>query len=47
VVVSKFADIDLHPGVVPNHEMGLIFEDLIRPFNEASNETAGRSVQST
>ena len=41
LVISKFAEIDLHPSVVPNHEMGLIFEDLIRRFNEASNETAG------
>jgi type I restriction enzyme M protein len=41
LVIGKFADIDLHPDVVPNHEMGLIFEDLIRRFNEASNETAG------
>ncbi len=41
LVVSKFAEMDLHPSVVPNHEMGLIFEDLIRRFNEASNETAG------
>jgi type I restriction enzyme M protein len=40
-VIKKFAEIDLHPTVVPNHEMGLIFEDLIRRFNEASNETAG------
>jgi len=31
----KFADIDLHPDAVSNHEMGLIFEDLIRRFNEA------------
>jgi type I restriction enzyme M protein len=36
-----FGDIDLHPVAVPNHDMGLIFEDLIRRFNEASNETAG------
>jgi type I restriction enzyme M protein len=41
LVVQKFAEIDLHPDKVPNHEMGLIFEDLIRRFNEASNETAG------
>jgi type I restriction enzyme M protein len=41
LVVSRFAEIDLHPSVVSNHEMGLIFEDLIRRFNEASNETAG------
>jgi len=41
LVIGKFADIDLHPDAAPNHEMGLIFEDLIRRFNEASNETAG------
>jgi type I restriction enzyme M protein len=41
LVVSKFAEMDLHPSAVSNHEMGLIFEDLIRRFNEASNETAG------
>ena len=41
LVVSKFADIDLHPGAVPNTEMGYIFEELIRKFSEAANETAG------
>jgi type I restriction enzyme M protein len=40
-IVKKFAEVDLHPETVPNHEMGLIFEDLIRRFNEAANETAG------
>ena len=41
LVVSKFADIDLHPNKVPNEQMGLIFENLIRRFNELANETAG------
>jgi type I restriction enzyme M protein len=41
LVVSKFADVDLHPSNVPNPQMGLIFEDLIRRFNELANETAG------
>ena len=41
LVVSKFCDIDLHPDVVDNIQMGLLFEDLIRRFNEAANETAG------
>ena len=42
LVISKFADdIDLHPDVVTNMEMGYIFEELIRRFNEASNEEAG------
>lgn len=40
-VVSKFAEIDLHPDYVDNITMGLVFEDLIRRFNEAANETAG------
>lgn len=41
LVVSKFADVDLHPDQVPNEQMGLIFENLIRRFNELANETAG------
>lgn len=41
LVVSKFCDVNLHPDVVPNEEMGLIFENLIRRFNELANETAG------
>ncbi|MCC5865205.1 MAG: SAM-dependent DNA methyltransferase [Wenzhouxiangella sp.] len=40
-VVSQFAEIDLHPSKVDNITMGLVFEDLIRRFNEAANETAG------
>lgn len=41
LVVGKFADVDLHPTSVPNEQMGLIFENLIRRFNELANETAG------
>jgi type I restriction enzyme M protein len=41
LVVSKFCDVDLHPSTVPNDQMGLIFENLIRRFNELANETAG------
>jgi len=41
VVANKFANIDLSPSTVPNYEMGLIFEELIRRFAESSNETAG------
>ena len=40
-VVSQFSEIDLHPRHVDNITMGLVFEDLIRRFNEAANETAG------
>ncbi len=32
---------DLHPEAVSNHEMGIVFEELIRKFAESSNETAG------
>ncbi|MCO5110483.1 MAG: type I restriction-modification system subunit M [Burkholderiaceae bacterium] len=40
-VAEKFAQIDLHPEVVSNMQMGLVFEELIRKFAEISNETAG------
>ncbi len=40
-VVAQFAEIDLHPKHIDNITMGLVFEDLIRRFNEAANETAG------
>jgi len=41
LVVKEFCKIDLHPDKVSNIEMGYIFEELIRRFNEASNEEAG------
>ena len=40
-VIARFADIDLHPNVLSNIEMGYVFEELIRKFSEDSNETAG------
>lgn len=41
IVVGKFKDIDLSPKAISNHDMGLVFEELIRRFAESSNETAG------
>ena len=41
LVLQKFVNVDLHPDTVDNHMMGSIFEELIRKFAEASNETAG------
>jgi type I restriction enzyme M protein len=41
MLVDKFTEIDLHPDLVSNHEMGYIFEELLRRFSEMSNETAG------
>ncbi len=40
-IVEKFGNVDLHPDKISNHQMGLVFEELIRRFAEASNETAG------
>lgn len=41
LVMERFKNIDLHPDKVSNHEMGLIFEELIRRFNEALDENPG------
>ena len=40
-VVQKVRTADLSPKAISNHEMGLVFEELIRRFAEGSNETAG------
>jgi type I restriction enzyme M protein len=41
LVMSRFAEVDLHPDKVSNLEMGYLYEELIRKFSELSNETAG------
>ncbi|MGX1793597.1 type I restriction-modification system subunit M [Microbacterium sp. NPDC055312] len=41
IVMQRFADVDLSPAALPNAAMGDLFEELIRKFAEASNETAG------
>ncbi|MBL8288000.1 MAG: SAM-dependent DNA methyltransferase [Rubrivivax sp.] len=41
LITQKFAAIDLHPKALSNHEMGLVFEHLIRKFAEAANDDAG------
>ncbi len=40
-VVQKFAEADLSPTRLNNHEMGTVFEELIRKFNEALDENPG------
>ena len=40
-VVQKFSEVDLSPEAVSNHDMGYIFEELIRKFSEENNEEAG------
>lgn len=41
MLIDKFTEIDLHPDKVSNHEMGYIYEELLRRFNEFIGETAG------
>ena len=41
LVLSRFAEVDLHPDAVSNLEMGYLYEELVRRFSELSNETAG------
>ncbi len=40
-VMERFKNVDLHPDTISNEEMGLIFEELIRKFNEALDENPG------
>ncbi len=43
-VVERFADrskLDLRPDSISNHEMGYVFEELVRKFNEALDENPG------
>lgn len=41
LVMERFKSVDLHPDKVSNIEMGYIFEELIRRFNEALDENPG------
>ena len=43
LVIKAFTDpkIDLSPGRVDNMQMGYVFEELIRKFNEQNNENPG------
>ena len=40
-VLEQFGAVDLHPDKVDNPTMGMIFEELIRKFNEALDENPG------
>jgi type I restriction enzyme M protein len=41
LIVKEFAAVDLHPNVVSGHDMGYIFEELIRKFAESNSTQAG------
>jgi type I restriction enzyme M protein len=40
-VFKKIAAVDFHPNKIESLEMGYIFEDLVRRFNEQANQEAG------
>ena len=35
-LIEKFSNVDLHPSKIDNHQMGTIYEELIRRFSEES-----------
>ncbi len=41
LIVQDFARADLHPDKIDNLQMGYLFEELVRKFNEQANEEAG------
>lgn len=41
LILKELDKVNLNPDTISNHDMGYIFEELIRKFNEQSNETAG------
>jgi len=41
LIVREFAAVDLHPKVISGHDMGHIFEELIRKFAESNSTQAG------
>ncbi|MBI4708259.1 MAG: N-6 DNA methylase, partial [Candidatus Omnitrophica bacterium] len=42
IVTFEFTKLDISPDTISNHDMGTIFEILIRKSKEASNEKAGQ-----
>lgn len=40
-LIDKFTEVDLHPDKITNHQMGTIYEELLRRFSEMSNEESG------
>lgn len=41
MMVDKLTEVDLHPDVIDNHQMGTVYEELLRRFYEEANEEAG------
>ncbi len=40
-LIDKFTEFDLHPNTIDNHQMGSVYEELLRKFSEMSNEESG------
>jgi len=40
-VIDEYTAIDLHPNTIDNHQMGTIYEELLREFSEMTNEESG------
>lgn len=41
LILKEFCNIDLSPARISNTDMGGVFEELVRKFNEQANEEAG------
>ncbi len=41
LLIIKFTEFDLHPDNIDNHQMGSLYEELLRNFSEMSNEESG------
>ncbi len=41
LILKEFCNIDLSPARISNVDMGSVFEELVRKFNEQANEEAG------
>ena len=40
-LIDKFTEVNLHPEDISNHDMGSIYEELLRKFSEQHNEESG------
>ena len=40
-LIDKFTEFNLHPDLIDNHQMGSVYEELLRKFSEMSNEESG------
>jgi len=41
LLIDKYTTVDLHPKTIDNHQMGTIYEELLRKFSEMTNEESG------